>query len=96
MARKANPKIDWVRKSNCLPGPGQHPGNKYNFTSYLKKTGDFVETHPMTMPELYKIRFAVHIWAYRHHCRIKTEVKYRPTGVALMIEVISNTRKERK
>lgn len=92
---KGIPKTNWVRKSNCPGGPGTHPGNKYNFSSYLKKIGDFVETMPMTPEECEKCRYAVLIWAYRKHCRVKTEKFYYPDGDSLMIEVISHTRYER-
>lgn len=95
-ARKANPKTDWVRVSNCPGGPGTQPGNKYNFSSVLKKVGDFVETQPLNNLDCDRIFRAVHIWAYRKHCRVKTEVVKYAEGKALRIEVISNTRKERK
>lgn len=87
---------DWVRKSNCPGGPGTAPHNRYNFSQYLKKVGDFVETHPMDRESLKKVFFSSYIWAYRHHCRIRTEHMYYAEGTALHIEVISNTRKERK
>lgn len=90
------PKTNWVRKSNCQPGPGQQPGNKYNFSSYLKQIGDFVETMPMTREECEKVRYAVLIWAYRKHCRVKTEKIYYADGDSLRIEVVSHTRKERR
>lgn len=89
------PRTDWKRTSNCPGGPGTAPKNKYNFTSYLRKVGDFVETHPMSREDVYKVFYAAHIWAWRHHCRIKTEMKYYPDGQAIHIEVTSNTRKER-
>ena len=89
------PRTDWVRKSNCPGGPGTAPGNKYNFSDYLKKVGDFVETYPMPRDEMLKVFYAAHIWAYRKHCRIRTEVFKYPEGRGLHIEIISNTRKER-
>lgn len=94
MPRKANPKTNWERKPNT--GPGRTVGIKYDFTKHLRKVGDYIETHPMSREDVFKIRFAVHIWSWRHHCRIKTQLRYYPEGDALYIELISNTRKERK
>ena len=90
------PKNDWKRVSNCPGGKGTQPNNKYNFSTYLKKVGDFIESYPMSREDMNKMFFASHIWAYRKHCRIKTERVYYADGIALRIEVISNTRKERK
>jgi hypothetical protein len=96
MAYKPNnrPRNDWVRKSNCPGGAGTQPGNKYNFSSYLKKVGDFVITHRMPRKDMLKIFYAAHIWAYRHHCRIETERYFYPNDeVELRIEIISATRR---
>lgn len=90
------PRTNWKRVSNCPGGIGTSPKNKYNFSTYLKRVGDFVETHPMPRDEMLKVFYAAHIWAYRKHCRIRTEVLFFPEGRSLHIEVISNTRKERK
>lgn len=96
MVRKANPKTDWIRLSNCPGGVGTQPKNKYNFSSYLKKVGDFVETQPLNKEDLDKIFFAAYIWAWRKHCRITTCRVHYAEGIALRIEVISNTRRERQ
>lgn len=93
-ARKVNPKVDWVRNPNT--GPGRKVGNKYNFTQHLQKVGDYIETFPMTHEDALKVYYSAHIWAYRHHCRVKTYRVYYPDGIAVHIEVTSNTRKERK
>lgn len=93
MVRKANPKINWVRKPNTWAGKIGGVGKKYDFTDYLKRVGDFVETHPMSMEDLYKIRFAAHIWAYRHKCRIKTQLRHFPENrYGLLIEIINYKR----
>lgn len=95
-ARKANPKTNWKRVSNCPGGKGTQPRNKYQFSTHLKKVGDFIMTEPLNEKDLDRIFRACHIWSYRHHCRVKTEIVYFPEGKSLLIEVISNTRKERK
>jgi hypothetical protein len=91
--RKSNPKNrkEWPRVPNT--GPGRRVGNKYNFSQVLKKVGDFVQTHSMSYEDMTKIKFAAYIWAYRKHCRIRTEILYYPDGYGLHIEVMSATRK---
>lgn len=90
-ARKKNPKTEWKRVPNT--GPGRRVGNKYNFSSVLKKTGDFVETHCMPREDLNKIIFAAYIWAFRKHCRVRTEISYCPDGqYSVLIEVVSHKR----
>jgi len=82
------PRNDWVRTSNCKPGKGERPGNKYDFSMYLKKVGDFVVTHPLPRADMLKIFYAAHIWAVRHHCRVMTERLFYPDDkVALHIEL---------
>lgn len=91
------PRNDWKRVSNCPGGPGTQPHNKYNFSTYLKKVGDFIESHPLARPDMERLFQAAHIWAWRKHCRVKTERFFWPEDkVSLLIEVTSNTRKERK
>lgn len=85
-------KRDWVRKSNCPGGPGTRPNNKYNFSSYLKKTGDFVESHSMSKGDCMKLIWAAHIWAVRRHCRVTTGLIYYPDGFGARVEIISHTR----
>ena len=92
-ARKKNPKTVWKRNPNT--GPGRRVGNKYQFSTHLKKVGDYIETHPLTREDADKIIYAAHIWAYRKHCRVNTCKYYYPDGIAVRITVTSHTRKER-
>lgn len=89
-ARKNNPKTEWARKPNCVPGTGA--GNKYDFTTHLKKVGDFIETYPMPYEDVMKVKYAAYIWAYRHKCRVRTEIMYYNEGWALHIEITNHRR----
>lgn len=88
-APKKNPKLTWERVPNAVPGKGNRPKNKYNFTQVLKRVGDFVETHEFSnKTEAYKVVYAAHIWAFRHKYRVKTWFIYLPEGIAVGIERI--------
>jgi hypothetical protein len=81
-------KKSWKRKSNIVPGG--RPENKYNFSTYLHKVGDWVETHPLTEEEYQRIRKAAFIWGYRHNCRMSIRKKRIPGGFGALITLIRN------
>jgi len=95
--KETRDKKSWARVSNCPGGPGTQPGNKYDFSTHLRKVGDFVETYAFpTQHEAWKVAWAAHIWAYRKHCRVKCWLIYYPDGYGMHVEVSSHTRRKPK
>jgi hypothetical protein len=52
--------------------PAFFPKDKYGFTEYLTRVGDFVRTHPMSYEDRIKFKKAAHDWAW--HKRYKVRV----------------------
>jgi hypothetical protein len=52
--------------------------NKYGFSEYLTRVGDFVQTEPLSKREAYNIYIASHMWAWEHMCRVS--VRSYPSG----------------
>ena len=56
----------WVEETKEFPKP------KYRFTELLKREGDYVETFPMTQPDVKRIRWAAHFWAHHKNKCVRT------------------------
>lgn len=81
----------WNRKSNYIPGLGL--GNKYNFSDYLRRAGDWVYTDYIPVrKDVKRLQDALSIWSHRHKCRTKTQSFRFPQGWKVLIEVVSNYR----
>jgi hypothetical protein len=94
--RTNRPRTDWKRVPNTWAGKEGGVGNKYNFSKYLRRVGDYIKTNPASREEIMKLKYAVLIWAYRHKCRVKTEMYYYPDGYGMEITLVSHTRKKPK
>lgn len=69
------------------------PKNKYNFSTHLKKVGDYVVTYPMEKADCIRIKDAAKAWAYYHKKRIKSEILYATDTTSRMrITLISQHR----
>ena len=49
------------------------PSNKYSFTKYLTREGDWIETGVLTREEYIKIKKAVNFWAWRKQYTIQVK-----------------------
>lgn len=49
------------------------PENKYNFSRYLTEIGDWVETHPIPLDQVLKLKYAIYAWAWYHKLKVKTK-----------------------
>lgn len=47
------------------------PENKYQFSEHLKRVGDWVRTHPLSLSETKKFRDAAYDWAFHKRWRIQ-------------------------
>lgn len=66
-------KKTWLRPTQISR---KFPQNKYGFTEYLKRPGDFLISWPLTKKEADKLMFAAHFWAARRRWTIETEQTY--------------------
>jgi hypothetical protein len=76
----------WTRKKNFLPGG--IPIKVYEFSTHLKKVGDFVETYPNTLQDRRRIKKAAHFWAYTHNKVVKTETLWVGGGKGMRITLV--------
>lgn len=77
----------WVEVDPHFPKP------KYNFTTHLKRIGDYVETYPLDYADRIRIRDAAKFWAWHHKKRVS--IRSIPDGTAkwrMRITLISHTR----
>lgn len=69
------------------------PTNKYNFKNILKKAGDYVETHPLSLEDYVKIKKAVHFWAWHRGYTVKTRAFRTPENMYVVyIELLAKHR----
>ena len=77
----------WTQKTK------EFPKSKYGFTEYLRRVGDYVETHPMSRADYIRIKDAAKFWAYHHKVRVKIRVQKTGDGMyTVMIMLVSKTR----
>lgn len=81
---KSEPKKTWQRYHSIVKGV---PVNKYNFSKYLRRVGDFVVTHPMSVEDRTKMRKAAHYWALKHKCTVSCNAEYGGGGRCLRVTV---------
>ena len=62
------PTKHWKRWTECLT---IFPSNKYEFSTYLKRRGDFVVTPPLSKKDRKRITDAAYSWAWHHKYTIK-------------------------
>jgi hypothetical protein len=77
----------WARKKSFLPGG--IPIKRYEFSTHLKKVGDFVETHVIpTYEERFKIMKAAHWWAWAHNRVVQCRTVWAGGGKGLRITLM--------
>lgn len=78
----------WTQKTK------QFPKSKYGFTEYLRRVGDYVETHPMSHADYIRLKDAAKFWAYNHKVRVKIRIQKEGDGLfSGRITLVSLTRK---
>jgi hypothetical protein len=66
-------KKTWLRPTQISR---KFPQNKYHFTAYLKRPGDYLITNPITKADTAKITLAARTWAANRMWTIETQVTY--------------------
>ena len=57
--------LRWTQKQKGFPK------NKYRFSEFLKRKGDFIVTFPLEWPEVKKISDAAYLWAWHKKRRVR-------------------------
>ena len=63
-------KKTWLRPTQISR---KFPENKYHFTEYLKRPGDYLITNPITKTDLVKLTLAARTWAANRLWTIETQ-----------------------
>lgn len=71
------PKKTWLRPTQLSR---TFPSNKYQFSTYLTKVGDFVETESLDDKQRNNIIDAAHAWAWFHKKTVKCQSTKAPDG----------------
>ena len=69
--------------------------NKYSFSQYLDRPGDFVETEPLPLHDARNITVAAHMWAWDHSCRVSVS-SYRVGMDRRVVRVTLTDRKRER
>jgi hypothetical protein len=68
------------------------PSNKYQFSTYLKRVGDFIITHPLSKKERKQIVDAALFWAWHKKKRVTTRaLRVAEDKWEVYIELVSQT-----